>query len=193
MARARLTATLAAAALALGTIASAQTPPAPPQQPPTAPPSKSQPEKTAKTDVQFVQRAAADGLLEVELGKTAQAKANHPDVKKFGQRMVTDHSKANDELETLAQQKGWQLPTEPDAKGKATVERLTKLEGAAFDRAYMREMVTDHEKAVSEFKKASTTAQDADLKAWAGKTLPTLEKHLQSARDLNKKLAAPTY
>jgi putative membrane protein len=102
---------------------------------------------------------------------------------------VTDHGKATDELKSLAQQKNVTLPTELDAQHKATVARLSKLSGAAFDRAYMREMVTDHNKDVSAFKKQSTSASDADLKAWAGKTLPTLQEHQTMAKEINGKLA----
>jgi putative membrane protein len=107
-------------------------------------------------------------------------------VKKFGQRMVTDHSKANDELKSLAQSKSITLPAELDAKAKATHDRLSKLSGAAFDRAYMQHMLADHRKDVNEFKKESRAGKDSEVKAWASKTLPTLEEHLKLAQDANK-------
>lgn len=104
--------------------------------------------------------------------------------------MVTDHSKANDELKQWAQQKNITLPTELDAKHKATRDRLAKLSGDAFDKAYMHEMLTDHREDVAAFKRESTSAKDADLKAWAGKTLPTLQEHLKLAQDTATKVGA---
>jgi putative membrane protein len=100
--------------------------------------------------------------------------------------MVTDHGKANDELKSLAQQKNITLPTDLNAKDKATYDRFSKLSGAAFDRAYMQHMLADHRTDVNEFKKESTSGKDPDVKAWAGKTLPTLEEHLKLAQDANK-------
>jgi putative membrane protein len=100
--------------------------------------------------------------------------------------MVDDHGKANDELKTLAQNKSITLPTTLDPKHKATVDRLSKLSGDAFDRAYMTEMLKDHRKDVAAFKTESTSGKDADIKAFASKTLPTLEEHLKMAQDTNK-------
>jgi putative membrane protein len=141
---------------------------------------------TTGSDHMFVTNAAKGGLAEVELGKLAADKASSDQVKQLGQRMVTDHSKANDELKSLAQSKNITLPTEIDAKDKATHDRLAKLSGAAFDRAYMQHMLADHRKDVNEFKKESTSGKDAEVKAWASKTLPTLEEHLKLAEDANK-------
>ena len=133
--------------------------------------------------------AAIGGLAEVELGNLAKEKASNPDVKSFGDRMATDHGKANDELKNWAQQKNVTLPTELDAKHKAERDRLAKLSGDAFDKAYMRLMVADHSHDVAAFKRESTAAKDPDLKAWAGKTLPTLEDHQKLAKDTNAKVA----
>ncbi len=146
----------------------------------------------AAGDKAFVKEAAIGGMAEVDLGTLAKEKASNPDVKQFGDRMVTDHSKANDELKQWAQQKNVTLPAEIDAKHKATHERLAKLSGAAFDKAYMADMVEDHVKDVAAFKKASTAAKDPDLKAFVTKTLPTLEDHLKQARDVQAKLGATT-
>jgi putative membrane protein len=148
--------------------------------------------KLAPADSKFVHEAAIGGMAEVELGKLATDKASSPDVKQFGQRMVDDHSKANDELKTLASSKGVTLPDALDPAHKSTQDRLAKLSGEAFDRAYMRDMVADHDKDVAAFKHASTSLADADLKAWAGNTLPTLEEHQKSAKSINSKLAAGT-
>jgi putative membrane protein len=133
-------------------------------------------------DHQFVIDAARGGMAEVELGKLAGEKAESAQVKQFGQRMVTDHGKANDELKSIAQQKSITMPTALDAKDKATVDRLSKLSGAQFDRAYMQNMLQDHRKDVNEFRKESQSGKDPELKAWAAKTLPTLEEHLRLAQ-----------
>jgi len=142
--------------------------------------------KSAHADEAFVKKAAEGGMAEVELGKLATQKASNDAVKQFGQRMVDDHSKAGDELKKLAQDKSITLPTSINAKDKAEMDRLSKLSGEAFDRAYMRAMVMDHRTDVNEFRTESKSGKDADVKAWAGKTLPTLEQHLKQAEDANK-------
>jgi putative membrane protein len=137
-------------------------------------------------DEVFVLDVAKDGMAEVEVGNLASEKATSDDVKKFAQRMVTDHGKANDELKTLAQSKSVTLPAGVDAKAKATHDRLAKLSGPAFERAYMQDMVAGHRKAVAAFKKESTSGKDPEVKAWATKTLPTIEEHLKMAQDIAK-------
>jgi putative membrane protein len=144
----------------------------------------------AGSDNAFLREAAMGGMAEVELGRLATTKAENADVKQFGQRMVDDHGKANDELKSLASKKNVSLPTELDAAHKAVSDRLSKLSGAAFDRAYMRDMVQDHNKDVAAFTRASRSAHDADVKAWAAKTLPTLQDHQKLARDINAKLGS---
>jgi putative membrane protein len=134
-------------------------------------------------DEAFVMKVAKGGMAEVELGKLAAEKGSNDAVKKFGQRMVDDHGKANDELATLAKSKNITLPTEIGAEEKALRDRLTKLSGPAFDQAYMKAMVSDHVKDIAEFRTESRSGKDPDVKAWAAKTLPTLEDHLKQARD----------
>jgi putative membrane protein len=131
----------------------------------------------------FVDEAAQGGLAEVELGKLAADRAASPDVKQFGQRMVDDHSKANDELARLASSKGITAPTSvTNPKDQAMIDRLEKLSGSAFDRAYMQAMVSDHDHDVGAFKHYAEHGDDGDLKAWAQKTLPTLEEHDRMAK-----------
>jgi putative membrane protein len=142
--------------------------------------------KNASADGTFVMKAAKGGMAEVELGKLASEKGTTDQVKQFGQRMVTDHGKANDELKSLAQSKNITLPASLDPKDQALHDRLAKLSGAAFDRAYMQAMVADHRKDVSEFRTESTAGKDPDVKAFASKTLPTLEEHLKMAQDANR-------
>jgi putative membrane protein len=148
--------------------------------------------KLAPADRQFVKKAAEGGLAEVELGKLASEKADSPDVKQFGQRMVDDHSKANDQLKQVASEKGITIPDKLSAKDAATKARLEKLSGRAFDRAYMRDMVTDHTKDVSEFRMESKNAKDPDVKNFASQTLPTLKDHLKEAKSIAPKAGVKT-
>lgn len=140
--------------------------------------------KKASADSRFIRHVAQDGMAEVELGKMANERASSRTVKEFAQRMATDHGKANEELAQLAQQKGITIPTGPDSKHKKVMDRLSKLSGADFDRAYMREMTRDHDKDVKAFQREAQQAKDADVKAWVTKTLPTLQEHQQQAKQI---------
>ncbi len=135
-------------------------------------------------DKKFVMEAAKGGMAEVELGQLATEKASNEDVKKFGQRMVEDHTKANDRLKEVAGKEGIQLPTEISAKDKMTKERLSKLSGPAFDKAYMSDMVKDHTQDVADFEKESSSGKDSAVKDFATQTLPTLQSHLQQAQQI---------
>ncbi|HKO58510.1 MAG TPA: DUF4142 domain-containing protein [Thermoanaerobaculia bacterium] len=136
----------------------------------------------------FAMKAADGGMAEVALGGVAAQKATNGDVKNFGNQMVTDHGKANDQLKTWATNKGIALPAEMSDEHKKTAEDLSKKSGAAFDKAYMDAMVEDHEKDVREFQQAKSSVKDPDLKQWVDATLPVIEGHLQMAKDLRKKL-----
>lgn len=135
-------------------------------------------------DHKFVMEAAMGGLMEVELGRLAAQRGMSDVVKQFGQRMVDDHSKANQELMTLASTKGMTLPTALDDKHQKDVAKLSAMSGAEFDRAYARHMLKDHEKDVKDFERQSTRGGDPDIRAFATKTLPTLQEHLQMVRTL---------
>lgn len=143
----------------------------------------------AAVDGMFIRTAAMDGMAEVEHGRLAAQNATHDEVKQFGQRMADDHGKANDELKGLASQKSVTLPAELDAKHKAMHDKLSKMKGDAFDRAYMAHMVTAHQQAVGLFSKESKAGKDSDVKAWAAKTLPTLQEHLKLAQSVNSTVA----
>jgi putative membrane protein len=174
-----------ATAVALAQGGSAQ----PPSKSPAAPSQKAAGmSDVVPADRTFALEAAKGGLAEVELGKVAVEKASSPDVKQFGQRMIDDHGKASEELKTWASGKNLSLPTELDAKSQATKDRLSKLSGPAFDRAYISDMVRDHNKDVADFQRAEKTCKDADLKAWVQKTLPTLQEHQKMARDISMKV-----
>jgi putative membrane protein len=139
---------------------------------------------SSAADKKFVREAAEGGMAEVELGKLATEKASSEQVKKFGQRMVDDHTKAGDELKGIASNKGIQVPEKLSAKDQMTKERLSKLSGEQFDKAYMNDMVKDHTQDVADFKRESTSGTDSDVKEYASKTLPTLQDHLRQAKEI---------
>jgi putative membrane protein len=182
-----LSAALLSLGLALGTGAMAQTGTAAnsgssANAPSTSAGTSAQATKLSHGDRKFMTEAAQGGMAEVQLGQLATQKAQSDQVKQFGQKMVDDHTKANDQLKQIAASKGVTLPTDLDSKHKREMERLSKLSGAEFDREYMKHMVSDHKKDVSDFKKEAKSAKDADLKSFASSTEPTLEQHLQLAQ-----------
>lgn len=137
---------------------------------------------------QFLTEAAQSGLMEVELGRLAASKAQSPEVKAFGQKMVADHGKANAELKALAAKKNIKLPTEISGGMKAEAERLAKLSGAEFDREYVQMMVAAHDEDVEAFEAQADGAEDADVKAFAAKTLPVLRAHYETIQKINDNL-----
>lgn len=173
-----LAATLAA--LALPAVAQTGTTP----QPPAAGASTAvvQQHPLERADRRFVDKAAQGGMAEVAMGKVAVVRAANTQVKSFGQRMIDDHGKANEELKALLNAKGVQLPQESDRSHDRDANRLGKLQGAEFDREYMKHMVKDHENDVKDFDRAAREAKDPEVKAWAAKTLPVLQQHLELAR-----------
>ncbi len=145
---------------------------------------------SASADHAFAMKAARGGMAEVEFGRIAAQNGGDASVKEFGKKMVDDHSKANDELKQIASSKGIPLPGGPAAKDKRTAEKLQKMNGASFDKAYMKDMVSDHKKDVAEFEREARSGKDPELKAFAEKTLPTLKQHLQMAEDTAAKVGA---
>ena len=139
-------------------------------------------------DAKFVWNAAEGGMMEVKLGKLAMEHAANADVHMFGERMVTDHTKANQELQRIADKKGYKVPTDPDKKDLDVFNHLKDLKGADFDAAYIKDMVKDHEEDVAEFTKASKECKDEDVKAFASKTLPVIQDHLNLAKKVASKL-----
>jgi putative membrane protein len=140
--------------------------------------------ETTMADTKFLKQAAQGGMAEVALGQLAMQNGSSSEVKNFGQRMVNDHSKANDQLRQLASEKHIDLPQHLSAKDKATQESLEKLSGKQFDDTYMKDMVTDHKKDVSDFQRESKTARDPEIKKFASQTLPTLKAHLKQAESI---------
>ncbi len=135
--------------------------------------------KLSSGDEAFVKKAAEGGLMEVKLGEIASTKAKRQDVKDFGAKMVKDHSKANADLKAVATAKGFAIPASLDATHEKKVEKMSKLEGDAFDGAYVKDMVEDHENDVKDFEKEGSTGTDTEVKAFVNRTLPVLKQHLE--------------
>jgi putative membrane protein len=139
-------------------------------------------------DLSFVREAAAGGLFEVQIGKLAASKATSGEVKAFGQKMVNDHGKANEELKQLAVKKKISLPESLDPTKKATYDSIALQKGAAFDKEYIRHMVKAHDEDVNKFEAASKNLDDADIRAWVAKTLPVLKAHQKHVYQINMKV-----
>jgi putative membrane protein len=138
----------------------------------------------------FVTTVAISDMFEVEAGRLATSKAANAKVKSFGQMMVDDHSKTTNDLKALIDDKKVEakLPTSLDQDHQAKLDKLKDLSGDAFDRAYIPTQVSGHEKAVDLFQNYADTGENADLKQWAQKTLPTLKGHLDEAKKLSSEI-----
>jgi putative membrane protein len=134
-------------------------------------------------DRNFMMKAAQGGMMEVQLAQMAQQKASSDEVKQYAQRLEQDHSKANEKLKEIAQERQVSLPTDL-GKHQEQVSKLQNLSGEAFDRAYIQMQVKHHKKDISEFRKQSNRGMDTDLKEFASAQLPALEQHLQQAQQL---------
>jgi len=150
--------------------------------------SLARPDDKSSSDQQFVTKAGEGGLAEVNLGNLAAKRASDSAVKKFAEHMVKDHTKANKELDSLGDSRKFTLPKTMDAEHKKMMDKLGKLSGAEFDRAYMEGQVKDHEETVALFEKEAKNGKDEELRGWAKKTLPTLRMHLKMARETYKNL-----
>ena len=142
--------------------------------------------RPAMGDTHFAKEAAQGGMAEVKLGQLAQEKGSSNSVKSFGKRMVDDHSKAGDKLREVASRESITLPSDISVKDQATYDRLSKLSGSAFDRAYARDMVKDHETDVAAFQREANAGKNDSLKSFASESLPTLQDHLKQAKDMMK-------
>ena len=145
---------------------------------------------TKSDSTKFASAAAQGGRAEVELGRLAVERGSNPAVTNFGQRMIEDHTKANSELMAIAKSKSIDLPNDLTFEQKSTIDKLSKLSGAEFDKEYMADMVSDHESDAKEFENQSQNGTDPELKAFAAKTLPLIQRHLQIARDGENQVAA---
>ncbi len=139
-------------------------------------------------DLAFLNDAAPGGMAEIALGRLAVERTVNPEVKRFAERVIADHSKAGEELQQLAQRKQVTLPADVNPRHKEVLAQLSQLNGAAFDREYVNAMIANHVKDVTAFESVAKGAVDADVKDFATKTLPTLKAHLAMIR----KIAAAT-
>jgi putative membrane protein len=153
---------------------------------PTTTPVTSAPAR--RTDTAFAMEVAQNGIAEIALARLAAKNAQSADVKRFAQRVITDHTKVSNELKQIATSKGITLPADMKEEQKATVTRLTALKGAEFDREFMTIMAENHDKSVTTFKEVARDGTDPEIKAFAAKTLPTLEAHQKMAHEIHGKL-----
>lgn len=141
-------------------------------------------------DKKFMEKAADAGSTEIAASKLAQSKSSAAQVKTFADTMVTDHSKLADELKRLATSKGVPPSEQPSSKQQREISKLNGLSGVAFDKEYAKAIgVSAHKDAVKLFASASKKADDPDVKAFAAKTLPSLEHHLQMGKELDATVA----
>jgi len=140
-------------------------------------------------DHKFALEAAMGGTMEVELGRVAAEKGASDEVRQFGQRMVDDHTKGNEDLMQVASGKGMTLPTALDPKHQAEMQKLSALSGERFDKEYVKMMLKDHKQDVAAFQKEANNGMDADLKSFAARTLPTLQEHLRMIQRISDKMA----
>jgi putative membrane protein len=141
---------------------------------------------SARSDADFMKQAAQNGAAEIEASKLALQKAQRSEVKAFAEKMVADHTKTSDELKQLAASKKVTLPDGPSMKQKAELKMISAGDDAKFDERYAKNFgVKAHEETVKLFEEAAKGATDAEVKAWAQKTLPALNHHLEMARSLD--------
>jgi putative membrane protein len=144
--------------------------------------------KIAGQDMKFMREMTQANLAEVQAGKMAASKASSDEVKKYGKHMVDDHSKALSENRSLAKAKGLQAPSQPAKKHQEAMKKLEKEKGESFDKAFMQQMVKDHEDALKLHQDAAKSAKDPQLKAAAEKAVPVIQKHLEEAKSIHSSL-----
>ena len=135
-------------------------------------------------DADFVQKAGQGGIAEVELSKVAETNAKSPEVKKFAQQMVHDHTANNKELATIAAHENIPAPTAPDSEHAALKDKLSGMKGADFDRAYVDAMRQDHQKMDDLLKSSQATVSTEELRTFIKKTEPVVAHHLSMAQGL---------
>jgi putative membrane protein len=147
-------------------------------------------DKLAHGDRKFIEKAAEGGMSEVNEGQLAATKASDAAVKSYATMLVDDHTKANQELSQIAGAKKVELPAAPSHAMRRDAEKLAKKTGMDFDRTFIDHAVKDHKKTIKDFEKEARDSKDADLKAFAQKTLPVLQKHLAEAQKVQASLNA---
>lgn len=142
--------------------------------------------QAAMTDLAFAKDAARGGMAEIKLGNLAEDNGSSQAVKTFGTRMVAEHTKAGDQLKQAAALEHITLPTDLAAKDQATYDRLSKLSGADFDRAYAQDMVKDHQQDLQAFEREANRGNDAAIRGFASETVPMIQQHLEQAKEMLK-------
>jgi putative membrane protein len=140
-------------------------------------------------DARFAKAAALGGMAEIQLGKLAGDHGSNQVVKAFAERMVVQHGAAADQLKAVAQKDNLALPSGLTSKDQRAIDRLAKLRGGAFDRAYARNMVEDHEKDLADFQREANNGKNDDMKAFAAQIMPMIQEHLNQAREMLKTVA----
>lgn len=144
------------------------------------------PAATATTaDKDFITFVAQTDMTEAHFGQLAQDQATDQDIKDFGQTLVTDHTKDYNAITALGTKLGADVPKGIDAAHNKMIDPVAKLKGRAFDRRFLSDMVKGHEQAIAKYKKEADSGDNADLKAYAAATIPTLQMHLQKAEELS--------
>jgi putative membrane protein len=142
--------------------------------------------KADMADAHFAKAAAQGGMAEIQLGKLAADRGSNSMVKAFGERMVAQHGAAGDQLKAAAQQATIVLPTTASSKDQQIYDRLARLNGSDFDRAYADDMVQDHEKDLHEFQNEANNGKNSSIRAFAAQTVPMIQEHLNQAREMQK-------
>ena len=135
-------------------------------------------------DSEFLTKAASGGMLEVQLGQQVAKKATTPDAKSFAQQMITDHTKANEELKGLAAKKNIVLPTTLGQDQQKVYDEVLAEKGPELDKKYVQAMIADHQEDIKEFQEAVGSTRDSELRAFAQRTLPVLQMHLDMVQKM---------
>ena len=141
---------------------------------------------TRVDDKKFAKDAALGGMAEVELGKLATEKASRDEIKQFGQKMVDEHTKANDQLKELASKDNIPMPDALDSKHQSRIDKQSKLSGNDFDKAFVKDQLKDHQATVRDFSAEAQSGTDPNVKTFASNMLPALQQHLEQVKNLNK-------
>lgn len=155
---------------------------------PASNPNSSSTSANANPDQDFANKAAQGNRAEIQLGQLVAGKTKDPNVKKFAQMMVKDHTDALSKLQLVAQSKNMTLPDDMPDDAKQLQSKLSGEQGKQLNKDYMASMVQDHQQDVQEFQDAAQSVKDPDIKQWVTNTLPTLEKHLSKAKQIDAKV-----
>lgn len=142
----------------------------------------------AEKDADFVEEVVAANYAEIKLAELANQRSRNTEVKQIAQKLQTDHSGALNELKTFAQAKSISVPVEETDESKKKIEKFTDESGDDFDKKWCKEMIDKHEDTIDKFEKRMDKTEDADLKAWIDKTLPTLRSHYDQLKACNEKI-----